>query len=48
MAQVTWNVTEQDALDLLTLVSLLHRRLDAAVPTEENHSSLATFDLTRK
>jgi uncharacterized protein (TIGR02391 family) len=32
-AKITWNVTEQDALDLLTLVSLLHRRLDAAVPT---------------
>jgi uncharacterized protein (TIGR02391 family) len=32
-AKITWNITEQDALDLLTLVSLLHRRLDAAVPT---------------
>jgi uncharacterized protein (TIGR02391 family) len=32
-AKITWNVTEQDALDLLTLISLLHRRLDAAVPT---------------
>ena len=31
--KITWNMTEQDALDLLTLVSLLHRRLDAAVPT---------------
>jgi uncharacterized protein (TIGR02391 family) len=31
--KISWNVTEQDALDLLTLVSLLHRRLDAAVPT---------------
>jgi len=29
--KVTWPVTEQDALDLLTLVSFLHRRLDAAV-----------------
>jgi uncharacterized protein (TIGR02391 family) len=31
--RVSWQVTEQDALDLLTLASLLHRRLDAAVPT---------------
>jgi uncharacterized protein (TIGR02391 family) len=26
--KVSWNVTEQDALDLLTMVSFLHRRLD--------------------
>ena len=32
-AKIHWNISEQDALDLLTLVSLLHRRLDAAVPT---------------
>jgi len=31
--KVSWHVTEQDALDLLTLASLLHRRLDAAVRT---------------
>lgn len=31
--RISWNLTEQDALDLLTLVSLLHRRLDAAAPT---------------
>jgi uncharacterized protein (TIGR02391 family) len=31
--KITWSITEQDALDLLTLISLLHRRLDAAVPT---------------
>ncbi|MCP5523260.1 MAG: TIGR02391 family protein [Verrucomicrobiales bacterium] len=31
--KLVWNITEQDALDLLTLVSLLHRRLDAAAPT---------------
>jgi len=29
----TWPVTEQDALDLLTIVSLIHRRLDDAVST---------------
>ena len=32
-ARIHWNVTEQDALDLLTIASFLHRRLDAAVPT---------------
>jgi uncharacterized protein (TIGR02391 family) len=29
--KVTWSVSEQDALDLLSLASYLHRRLDAAV-----------------
>ena len=28
--KASWTISEQDALDLLTLVSLLHRRLDAA------------------
>lgn len=28
--QIKWAITEQDALDLLTTVSLLHRRIDAA------------------
>lgn len=28
--KIHWNVTEQDALDLLSIASLLHRRLDAA------------------
>lgn len=32
-AKLNWEVTERDALDLLTLVSLLHRRLDDAIPT---------------
>jgi uncharacterized protein (TIGR02391 family) len=31
--KITWSISEQDALDLLTLVSLLHRRLDSAVTT---------------
>jgi hypothetical protein len=31
--KIHWNITEQDALDLLTLCSLLHRRLDAAIRT---------------
>jgi uncharacterized protein (TIGR02391 family) len=29
--KITWKIEEGDALDLLTLVSLLHRRLDTAV-----------------
>ncbi len=29
--KIAWRIDEQDALDLLTLASLLHRRLDAAV-----------------
>jgi uncharacterized protein (TIGR02391 family) len=32
-AKISWTVTEQDAFDLLTLASLLHRRIDSAVPT---------------
>ena len=32
-AKVNWIIKEQDALDLLTLASMLHRRLDAAVRT---------------
>lgn len=32
-AKIEWAIDEQDALDLLTLTSLLHRRLDAAVRT---------------
>jgi uncharacterized protein (TIGR02391 family) len=29
----SWNISEEDALDLLTMVSFLHRRLDKAVRT---------------
>lgn len=29
--KVTWRIEEQDALDILSLVSLVHRRLDSAV-----------------
>ena len=32
--KVSWPISEQDALDLLTIASLLHRRLDAAVRTQ--------------
>ncbi len=31
--KVSWAITEQDALDLLTIASFLHRRLDAAART---------------
>ena len=31
--RISWPMTEQDALDVLTLVSLLHRRLDSALKT---------------
>ena len=31
--KIFWKVTEQDALDLLTIASLIHRRLDSAVRT---------------
>ena len=31
--RISWPMTEQDALDVLTLVSLLHRRLDGAFKT---------------
>jgi uncharacterized protein (TIGR02391 family) len=29
--KITWKIDEQDALDILSLVSLVHRRLDAAI-----------------
>jgi uncharacterized protein (TIGR02391 family) len=31
--KISWPITEQDALDLLSIASLLHRRLDTAVRT---------------
>jgi len=31
--KILWTISEQDAFDLLTLASLLHRRIDSAVPT---------------
>lgn len=32
--KISWAISEQDALDLLTIASLLHRRLDAATRTQ--------------
>lgn len=34
--KISWPVSEQDALDLLTLVSFLHRRLDLASETRQS------------
>jgi len=31
--KISWDISEQDALDLLTMLSFLHRRLDTAVRT---------------
>jgi uncharacterized protein (TIGR02391 family) len=31
--KISWTITEQDALDLLTIALFLHRRLDGAVRT---------------
>ena len=31
--KILWDISEQDALDMLTFISLLHRRLDGAVAT---------------
>ncbi len=31
--KITWVVSEQDALDILSLLSYIHRRLDGAVRT---------------
>jgi len=31
--KIHWEVTEQDALNILTTISLIHRRLDTAIRT---------------
>lgn len=31
--RIHWNISEQDALDILTTISFVHRRLDAAIRT---------------
>jgi len=38
-ARIRWSMTEQDALDALTLLSMLHRRLDAAVATPQERGT---------
>jgi len=37
--KITWPIAEQDALDILSLVSLLHRRLDNAVEARKMYQS---------
>ena len=32
--KIKWSISENDALDIMTLASMLHRRLDSAVPTD--------------
>jgi uncharacterized protein (TIGR02391 family) len=32
--KITWVINKQDALDMLSMASLLHRRLDQCVPTK--------------
>jgi uncharacterized protein (TIGR02391 family) len=39
--KLRWPIDEQDALDLLSLVSYLHRRIDAAAIVPEPPSSTA-------
>lgn len=34
--QISWSISEQDALDLLTMVSFLHRRIDSAHRTHRS------------
>ena len=35
--KITWQIEEQDALDILSMVSLVHRRLDSAVEARKIH-----------
>jgi hypothetical protein len=37
--KITWPINEQDALDLLSLVSYLHRRLDAAAQVPQSRTT---------
>ena len=33
--KITWNIDEQDALDILSTVSLIHRKLDKVVEAKK-------------
>ena len=33
--KVTWEINEQDALDILSMISLIHRKLDKAVEAKK-------------
>ena len=35
MPKIKWNINEQDAIDILTFTSFLHRKLDSCVPTRK-------------
>ena len=37
--KITWPISEQDALDLLSLVSYIHRRLDTAADVPRANSA---------
>jgi len=43
--KITWPISEQDAMDLLSIASLLHRRLDNAVLVPRNSNTSNTFEL---
>ncbi len=36
--KITWPMSEADAVDLFTTLSLIHRRLDGATPTQQLHT----------
>jgi len=33
--KITWEINEQDALDILSMISLIHRKLDKAVEAKK-------------
>ena len=37
-AKINWEISGQDGLDILTTISLIHRKLDLAVRIYPNHS----------
>lgn len=37
--KITWNIDEQDALDILSTVSLIHRKLDKVVEAKKMYES---------
>lgn len=40
--KITWKIDEQDALDILSLISLVHRRLDSAIQARAIYQGKAT------
>lgn len=37
--KITWSISEQDALDILSMISLVHRRLDEAVEAKRMYEN---------